>query len=99
MSTTSVSARKLLTRPSSAKPIVSTSCSPLAGCSTNFWSSDGKHPRGCPGVTFQTKTHSYEISLLHESSRGHDPGANFKSRVDVNEDIATVELIQHSIEQ
>src|SRR6266571_3178562 len=97
MRTTSLSVRKLLTRPSLAKLIISASRSLWS--STNFWSSDGKDPRGCPGVTFQTKTHSYEISLLHESSLGHDPGANFKPCVDVNEDIATVELVQHPIEQ
>src|SRR5205809_5246294 len=99
MRTTSLSARKLLTRPSLAKPIIRTSCSSLLWCSTNFWSGDSEDQRGCPGVTLQTKTHSYEISLLHESSLGHDLGANFKPCVDVNEDIATVELIQHPIEQ
>src|SRR5437899_10364623 len=99
MRTTSLSARKFLMRPSLAKPIINTSCSPWLWCSTNFWSGYGKDPGGCPGVTFETKPHSYEISLLHESSLGHDLGANFKPCVDVNEDIATVELIQHPIEQ
>ena len=42
---------------------------------------------------------SPNVRVVLEKPLGHDLGANFKPCVDVNEDIATVELIQHPIEQ